>query len=158
MWRSKLVMSSLFVAGVALTTPALKASDFVGVYCLVDKVVLEPNDTEPQRAQVWGVFMLAEGDRGNNYQEAQRGFLYYSCPAGKDAQCFNEWSDLKKSAGTGKVLGLGSRYRANGHLRKASEAVASPDEYPIAFGLTLLGADSYAQSIVAKLKAVGKRP
>ncbi len=156
MWRSKLVMSSLLVAGVALVAPALKASDFVGVYCLVDKVVLEPNDTEPQRAQVWGVFMLAEGERGNNYQEPVRGFLYYSCPTGKDTQCSNEWSDLKKLAGTGKAVGLGSRYKANGQLRKTTDKVASPDEYPIAFGLTPLGADAYAQGIVAKLKAAAK--
>ena len=38
----------------ALTTVTLRASDFVGVYTVVQKIVLEPGDTAPQRVQIWG--------------------------------------------------------------------------------------------------------
>src|SRR5690349_3991397 len=51
------------------------ASDPVGIYGFVDKVVFEPNDTAPERAQVWGGFALAR-DRGDRYDAPQRGYLY----------------------------------------------------------------------------------
>jgi hypothetical protein len=36
------------------------ASGPIGVYALIDKVVFEPNDTAPDRVQIWGVFVLAD--------------------------------------------------------------------------------------------------
>src|SRR5438034_6084567 len=52
------------------------ASDPVGIYALVDKVVFEPNETNPERIQIWGGFAIAEG-YGYTYKNAQRGYLYY---------------------------------------------------------------------------------
>jgi hypothetical protein len=151
MVRSKLVMMCLF-AGVVLTAPSLRASDFVGVYCLADKVVFEPNDTEPQRVQIWGAFLMTDGRAGGAYAAAARGYLYYTCPSGKDAACLNEWADLKSVTGTGQAVGFGARFQANGRVRKTTEAVASPDAYPIQFGLVRLGKDAYAQGLLAQLK------
>src|ERR1041384_8220245 len=48
------------------------ASDPIGIYALVDKVVFEPSAANPERIQVWGAFAIAEGT-GSTYKEAQRG-------------------------------------------------------------------------------------
>src|SRR6059036_1850645 len=63
---------ALFGLGIG---PAL-ASDPVGVYAVVDKVVLEPSEANPERIQVWGAFAIAEG-YGYTYKKAERGYLYY---------------------------------------------------------------------------------
>src|ERR1041385_2107567 len=52
------------------------ASDPVGIYALVDKAVFEPNQTNPERIQIWGAFAIAEG-YGYTYKNAERGYLYY---------------------------------------------------------------------------------
>src|SRR5689334_1269098 len=63
------------------------ASDPTGVFALIDKVVLEPNDTAPERIQVWGAFAVAEQkDRDPNrdaYKAAEKGYLYFSLPSEK---------------------------------------------------------------------------
>jgi hypothetical protein len=146
------------IVGIAvLGAGAVRASDFVGVYCLPDRVVLEPNDTEPQRIQIWGAFLMTDGAPGGAYKAAERGYLYYACPTGKDSVCFGEWSDLKALAGTGRAVGLGMRYQPNGHVRKSSEPVGSPEAYPLQMGLTPLGGDAYSAGLLAQLKAA-KQP
>src|SRR3989442_8322252 len=65
--------------------PAL--SDFVGVYALIDRVVLEPNDTAPERVQVWGAFALANTEDRNTYESPRRGYFYYSLQPGKEDVC-----------------------------------------------------------------------
>ena len=52
-----LVILAAACAGWAVT---LNASDPVGVYAVVEKIVLEPSDAAPQRIQIWGAFSLAE--------------------------------------------------------------------------------------------------
>ena len=68
-------------------TIALYASDLVGVYGVVEKVVLEPSDASPERAQIWGAFAVYKEADGSTYQSPQRGYLYYSCPQGKESVC-----------------------------------------------------------------------
>jgi hypothetical protein len=124
--------------GVALAlTAVLQASDMVGIYGVVEKVVVEPNDSAPQRIQVWGAFAMAEG-RGSTYGPAQRGYLYFTCPTGQDAVCRKEWADLKSVAGKGTAVGIGMRYKPTGRVRKAEEKIASPDPYPIQMGVVLV--------------------
>ena len=54
-------IGGVIVLGVcALTTVTLRASDFVGVYAVVEKIVLEPSDAAPQRVQIWGAFALSD--------------------------------------------------------------------------------------------------
>ena len=62
------------------------ASDPIGIYALVDKVVFEPNEKAPERIQVWGAFAIAEG-YGSTYDKAQRGFLYYKLNEKKPEVC-----------------------------------------------------------------------
>src|SRR4051812_45875249 len=123
------VVSAALALGVAL-----QASDMVGVYAVVEKVVLEPNEKTPDRVQIWGAFALAEG-RGSTYGSAQRGYLYYSCPSGQEPICRNEWSDLKSVAGKSTAVGFGMRYNPSGRIRKADEKIGSPDPYPVEMGV-----------------------
>src|SRR5438477_181869 len=110
---------------------AARASDPVGGYLLVDKLVLEPSES-PTKIQIWGSIVLATKRSGKDYGSAQRGYLYYEAPSGKEATCRREWNDLKKAAGTGQVIGFGTSYKleAQGTVRKASEKPEKPDPYP----------------------------
>src|SRR5262245_9751088 len=80
----------------------VKASDPVGVYGVVEKVVFEPTDKAPQRIQVWGAFSVSEGKPGDFYSPPQRGYLYFTLPSGKEELARREWADLKSVAGTGQ--------------------------------------------------------
>jgi hypothetical protein len=127
---------SLVVLGASMVfTVALRASDMVGIYGVVERVTLEPSDQAPERIQVWGAFALADDNSGSTYGPPQRGYVYYTCPAGQQSICLKEWSDLKSVAGKGTGIGFGQRYKPAGRVRKADEKAASPDPYPIARGV-----------------------
>ncbi len=124
----------VLTACMALTV-VVRASDMVGVYGVIEKVILEPSDKAPDRIQIWGAFALAEGNSGSTYGPAQRGYLYYSCMSGQESMCRNEWADLKSVVGKTTAIGFGFRYRPNGRVRKVDERPASPDQYPIERGV-----------------------
>ena len=129
------------------------ASDPVGIYALVDKVVFEPSETNPERIQVWGAFAIAEG-YGYTYKNAERGYLYYQVNSEKPTACRNEWTDLKAVAGTGQIVAFGSRYGEKGVLRKQETKPEKPDVYPVAMGLTKVkeGKDYEPLKQLAKLR------
>jgi hypothetical protein len=91
----------------------LGASGAIGIYGIVEKVVVEPNERSPERIQVWGAFAYADrGERG--YSPVKRGYLYFRLPAPDVASrqdvdlVLKEWNDLKSVAGTGQAIGFGS--------------------------------------------------
>ena len=102
----------LVLAGLALAVlvAPVKASDPMGVYCVVEKVVFEPADC-PDRAQVWGACAVALPQPGGQFKAPARGYFYYSIPTGKEDTVRAEWADLKAVAGKGEAVGFGSRYR-----------------------------------------------
>ena len=110
-------------------------SDPVGVYAFVDKVVLEPSEAAPERMQLWGGFALAEGS-GEKYAPAQRGYMYFKLPPGKEKAALREWNDLKSLAGAEQLVAFGARYGAKGTVRKAEEKPQNPDLYVVEIGLT----------------------
>ena len=130
----------LGVAGLAMfASMTAGASVPVGVYAVIDKVVLEPADAEPQRIQIWGAFALWDETAGLGYRAPERGYLYYRCPSGQTAACRNEWADLKSVAGRSETVGFGSRSLAGGRVRAARERAPEPDVYPIQFGVVRMG-------------------
>jgi len=131
-------------------------SDWTGVYARVDKVVLEPNSTEPERIQIWGAFAFATKDDRNTYDSAQRGYLYFSCKPGKEEICRKEWADLKAIAGTGQVVGFGARNEVRPRLRKAEEKVADPNVYPVNIGLVKMGDRHNDYAPVRELRSLPK--
>ncbi len=126
-------LTLLTAAAVIAAAPA-PASDPIGVFAVIDRVVLEPDATNPSTVQVWGVFSMADKGDPNNYLPPQRGYLYYSVGRNQPATQA-EWADFKAVAGTGQPLGWGSRYAEKGRIRRASEAPSNPDVYNLGFGL-----------------------
>lgn len=149
----------LAVAMVALgtlTMPAL-ASDPLGVFCIVDKVVFEPADC-PEKAQIWGACAVARG--GNQFGPASKGYFYYSIASGKEDVIRAEWMDLKATAGTGAVVGFGGRIAPAGRFRAESEKPASPDAYPLNMGVVKLSdyfARDYYRGVADQLRALVRR-
>jgi hypothetical protein len=175
MW--KLNRRTIFVWAIALFAAAMPigASDPIGIYGIVKKVVFEPNEAAPQAVQIWGAFALAvprspngidrqrpEGSFGTDqagdvYAPVQAGYLYFSCPALKATACANEWSDLKKAAGTGEILGFGGRYQPLGTVRKADAPPAKPDAYPLNVGVVKFGRFSANPDLVTALKVAAAK-
>jgi hypothetical protein len=144
----------VIVLGVcAMTAVTLRASDMVGVYAVIEKVVLEPSDSTPQRVQIWGAFALSDQKSGSTYGPAQRGYLYYTCPAGQETTCRKEWADLGAVAGKDTGVGFGARYKETGRIRKADEKPASPDAYPIERGVMRLSAGHDSLPVIDRIKA-----
>jgi len=115
------------------------ASDPIGIFALVDKVVFEPNETSPERIQVWGAFALAEAkDRDphrESYKAPEQGYLYFSLPSEKADVARKEWNDIKKVAGKNEVIGFGSRYESRPTVRKSDANPANPDSYVLGWGM-----------------------
>jgi len=129
------VLLALGILGPGLGTA--QASDFVGVYALIDKVTLEPSADHPERIQISGVFAMAKPDDRNYYLAPQRGYLYFTLPTDRKDLALREWSDLKASAGTHMVVSFGDRAHLQMlKVRKTDEKPGSPDVYPLGFGLT----------------------
>ncbi len=141
------------VAGLLVGSFDARASDPVGIYAFVDKVVLEPNEGQPERIQIWGGFALAEG-YGYTYAPAKRGYLYYSIKPGEEEKARKEWADLKSLAGTDQFVAFGVRHKPKGTIRAADAKPEKPDVYPIGFGLTKVNRDRDYDPIkdLAKLK------
>lgn len=128
------------------------ASDPVGVYGVIEKVVFEPDATAPQRVQVWGAFALSDGQSGDNYLPPQRGYLYYTLTPGKEDICKKEWADLATVAGTGQAVGFGFRYNTKTRLRQATEQAERPDSYPIAMGVMKVGSGQRQSALITQIK------
>ena len=151
--RLSLISSLVVLVVCVLAAVSIRASDFVGVYAVVERVVLEPSEAAPQRIQIWGAFALSDGKSGSNYGTAQRGYLYYDCPAGRETVCRTEWTDLKSVAGKDTGVGFGARYKATGRIRKADEKPAAPDLYPIERGVVRLSAGHESLPVIDRIKA-----
>lgn len=122
------------------------ASDPVGVFAIVDKVVVEPATGTPERIQVWGTFSIAEGERGGNYRSPEKGYLYFKLPEKKPDVAQKEWADLKALAGKNEVVGFSHRYGIPPKVRQATEKPDKADEFRTGFGLIRMQsrAPSYA--------------
>src|ERR1041385_2345294 len=91
--RHSLELAILLLVLLSLGAGRALGSDPVGIYALVDKTVFEPNETSPERIQIWGAFAIAEG-YGYTYKKAERGYLYYKVNPDKPSACRNEGSDM----------------------------------------------------------------
>src|SRR3954465_12340094 len=100
-----------------LAASATQASGVVGIYAVVSKVVLEPNDRAPERIQIWGAFTLVDGGVGGKTLTPHRGYMYFSLPGtgnfgtdnrGQREAALKEWADFRAIAGTGQAVAFGS--------------------------------------------------
>lgn len=128
-------LAAAVVAVGTMTIPTL-ASDPLGAFCIVEKVVFEPGDC-PVRAQVWGACAVANPSNGR-FEKAAKGYFYYSVPTGNEEVARAEWMDLKAAAGTGAVVGFGGRRMPIGRFRAENEKPAAADAYPLNTGVVKL--------------------
>ena len=154
MFRPGLRVPLALAAAITLLTSARPvAADRVGIYGMLEQVVVEPPGAEPQRIQLWGAFMFAD-PKGDTYGPATRGYLYFACPPRMLTACKQDWADLTWYGGTGKGVGFGTRGAALGRLRKDTDAVSSPDPYPLEGGVMKMESkDPSFVDLVARLKA-----
>jgi hypothetical protein len=125
------------IAGAAIV---VHASDRIGIYAVVDKVVFEPNDQRPERILVWGAFAVATRNDRDNYDAVQRGYLYFT--AGSSAMTHAEWNDLKSVAGTRQIVGFSSRFGQTVRVRAAADTPAKPDSYATGVGVNVVRANT----------------
>ena len=141
------------LAILSLFLGAAHASDRTAVYALVDKVTLEPNPDHPERIQVSGIFSMAKTNNPNDYEAAQRGYLYFKLPSGKEDLARKEWSDLKSVAGTRQVVAFGARYQLKGRVRPADEKKDAPDVYQPETGVVKVRSDTDYAPVKALVEA-----
>jgi hypothetical protein len=110
-------MSNLLLLAVALSAPAVQASDWIGAYAVIDKVVVEPSAEAPQRIQIWGAFTVADPKmanrpldlvdwNGEGYQAPQRGYLYFTLPPTRQPAALSDWAAISAIAGKREAIGL----------------------------------------------------
>ena len=116
------------------------ASDRVGVYGVIDKVVFEPNADNPERVQLWGRFAIATRNDRDLYDGVKQGYLYFRLPSDQRL-ARAEWNDLKALAGTNKIAAFSQRFGQSLRLRAASEAATSPDVYLLGIGVQTMRPD-----------------
>src|SRR5262245_10902583 len=151
-----MIRSFVFLSCAAWAAPVL-ASDPVGIYAVIDKVVLEPSSGAPERVQVWGTFALSDGKSGDGYLAPQKGYLYLGLKAGKEDVCRKEWTDLKSLAGTGEGVAFGFRYQAAVRVRNAGDRPESPDTYPTGVGVTKMGSQHNQPRVLQDLRSAAGR-
>ena len=136
----KLSVRILLAAAVpfAFLTVPVGASDPLGAYCIVDKVVMEPAEDKAERAQIWGTCALANSNDWY-FTPPAKGYFYFSAPAGQEVAARAEWADLKSVAGTTQAVGFARRYKPVGRFRVAAEKPSAPDAYPIHMGVLKVG-------------------
>lgn len=154
MRRIAAVLSLVIGAGAI----AGQASDRIGVYAVIDKVVFEPSAASPQRIQVWGVFAVATPADRDNYEPVTRGYLYFTGggAAGSPGMSNAEWNDLQSVAGTRRIVGFSSRFGQTIRVRAATEKPQAPDTYVTGIGVTVMRADRDYAPIKALVAAIAR--
>jgi hypothetical protein len=128
---------ALAIAGAAI---GLDASDRVGIYAVVDRIVFEPTAENPERVQIWGAFAVATPGNRDDYDAVQRGYLYFAAVT-SNRMTRAEWNDLKDLAGSRRIVGFSSRFGQSVRVRGSSEKPVAPDPYVLGVGVNLMQPD-----------------
>ena len=138
--RRMLIALVLLLCGTAHSS----ASGFLGFYGIVEKVIFEPNEQEPERVQVWGAFAYVDGSAGQSLtvSTAKKGYLYFRLQRADEGAVARwlkiirtEWNDLKAVAGTGQGVGFGAWMYVGQFGSLRPDAVASQPPYILERGL-----------------------
>ena len=146
----------MVILGLLAMASSSRASDPVGIYALVDKVVYEPSEKAPERVQIWGAFCLAEG-RADGYSQPKRGYLYYKLNSENADISKKEWADLKMIAGTQQIVAFGNRHKDKGEIRKDDDKPKAADVYPLGFGLQKVRENHWNATPVKALRALANK-
>jgi len=139
----------------------------IGIYGIVDKVVFEPDESYPERIQVWGLFVVPVPISSGLYKAPERGVLYFGIPADRREIARKEWIELKRLAGSGQVLGFTEYWVPNPsdpqgnphtslvvHVHK-NGPLGLPDAYPLGIGVLRIDdghkPEGYERRIITQL-------
>jgi hypothetical protein len=133
---SLLQRPALLAAAVVVTALPTSMSDPVGVYAIVDRVVLSPaTASAPMTIQIWGTFATSDQKPGDHYHAPAKGYLYYKVNPSDESATRNEWNDIQTMAGKKTMIGFGMKWQREpnsmGRVRCATQAPAEPDLYPV---------------------------
>lgn len=140
--RTSFCLSAALLGGALLCAAPASASDQIGVYASVRKVKFEPGPSagDAVRVRLCGAFALANLANGS-YFGPMPGYTYYTCPTGQEALCRMQWNEMVTAATKNDCIAYGQRRDGtggannNGRIRSPTEAVNSPDTYPIGMGM-----------------------
>jgi hypothetical protein len=118
----------------------VEASDRIGVYAVVDRVVFEPAGAAPERVQIWGAFAVAAPNDRDLYQPVQRGYLYFTAAESQELTRA-EWNDLKSLAGTKRIVAFSARFGQSVRVRREDEKPQAPDRYTLGVGIQTIQRD-----------------
>lgn len=147
--------AAALIALALIAAPRLEASDPIGVYALVDRVELEPADGPAERIRLHGVFCRARGvGLGDYYETPTRGQLFYRLPESSPELARDQWRDMQSIAGTGAVVGFGSRWEGGaGTIHAPGDRADVPDAYPLHMELRRLPNDHPSARILRQTPA-----
>jgi len=172
----------LLLFGILCLSLRVTASGPVGVYGIIEKVIVEPDQPgrNEMRFQLWGAFAYVDGAAGGlGISEVKKGYLYFTVPNPLPATELAELNDLKAVAGTGQAVGFGKWgytgtfeslqpaapstnpphiFQSVGgytdlRVRDASEAPAAPARYQTNAGVVKLPNQGSHSEIIGKLRA-----
>jgi MYXO-CTERM domain-containing protein len=134
---------ALTVAALALCSlvPTVASASYpAGVWALVEKVTPEPDDKNPNRVRIDGVFMVAHQQPDfagyPGYSVPAYGHMYYQCSDKDLATCQMEWTELAKVAvSDDQCRGWGDSSLPDNGTVRTSEPQANPDTYPLSMGI-----------------------
>jgi hypothetical protein len=168
------VMTLSAVAVFLLAQLSLAKNGNIGIYGIVDKVVLEPDENAAERIQIWGLFVVPVPISSGLYKAPQRGVLYFSIPSDRKELARKEWIELRKFAGSGQILGFTQYWvpnpsdpQGNPHTSLVIRVhenlpLASPDSYPLGIGVLRIDdghkPEGYERQIITQLKENPRQP
>jgi hypothetical protein len=153
MKKAPIILSWIALSSVPVTAIATQP---VGIYGVIERVVFEPATGEPNRIQVWGAFSIVKDRSTNAFHDPARGCLYFRPKSGDEATVRKEWNDLKAMAATGKVVAFGNRFEQKITLRKEGEKLDEPDVYTSAIGVREISKDNEYPPIRKLVKLVSQ--
>ena len=115
--RTSLIVAVAAAVVIAASGRVVTASGPAAIYAIVQKVVLEPSETSPERIQVWGVFSIWDA-AARTYSEPGRGYMYFKLPGPSDVQ----W----RGGGNQPSVPNASRYRERRWSPVPEELCAPP--------------------------------
>ena len=145
----------------------------IGIYALIDRVTLAPDGDAPNTIRISGWFAVPPAMSSGSYQAPRHGTLYFRLPASVEQAdaARKDWLELKKLAGSGRVIGFGQYWVANPNDREgnphhslevrinAEGAAAQAEIYPEARGIAERQDqnDPHFDEIAAKVQEAAKQ-
>jgi hypothetical protein len=104
------------------------------IYSVPARVDVLPDEATGDRVVIEGKFMYLTA--AQDYSEVRCGILYFQCPAGQEALCRLQWSELRALIGRPFCGGFGTdNLVSHAVLRHDRSALGAPDRWDLGMGI-----------------------